>query len=168
MSKRSTAVTADNQTFIRNFVFGAEDSLVSTVGLLSGVAIAGVPRPTLILTGIVLIFVEAFSMGVGSYLSEAITSNETNGQRRISINAALIMLGSYVVAGLIPLFPYFFLTGTAGIVLSISCSLAALGILGIVSSRLSRTNIRRNTIRMMLLGGFAIAVGIIVSFFVKA
>ncbi len=167
MSKGLAPVSANDQTFIRNFVFGAEDSLVSTVGLLSGVAIAGVPRPTLILTGIVLIFVEAFSMGMGSFLSEAITRDENSGQRRISIDAALIMLGSYIVAGLIPLLPYFFLSGKSGVVLSISCSLVALAILGVISSRLSRTNIRRNTIRMVLLGGSAIAVGIIVSFFVK-
>lgn len=160
-------VSANDQTFIRNFVFGAEDSVVSTVGLLSGVAIAGVPQPTILLTGIVLIFVEAFSMGIGSYLSEAITHDENHGQRRISIDAALIMLGSYIVAGLIPLFPYFFMSGPAGLALSIGCSLAALAVLGIVSSRLSHTNIRRNTIRMILLGGSAIAVGIIVSFFVK-
>lgn len=167
MNKRTAFVSADNQTFIRNFIFGAEDSLVSTVGLLSGIAIAGVPRPTLILTGIVLIFVEAFSMGVGSYLSESITSDENSDQRRISISAAFIMLGSYIFAGLIPLFPYYFLAGMLGIVASISCSLAALGVLGVVSSRLSRTNMRRNTIRMILLGGSAIAVGIIVSFLIK-
>ena len=62
---------ADNRIlYMRNLIFGAEDSLVSTVGLLSGIAIGGVPKSAIILTGIVLIFVEAFSMGVGSYLSE--------------------------------------------------------------------------------------------------
>ncbi len=167
MKKITSSVSAEDQTFIRNFVFGAEDSLVSTVGLLSGVAIAGVARPTLVLTGVVLIFVEAFSMGIGSYLSEAITHDENHGERRISMDAAFIMLGSYIVAGLIPLLPYFFWEGITGLSISISCSLLALALLGIISSRLSRTNVRRNTVRMILLGGSAIAVGIIVSFFVK-
>jgi len=56
--------------YVRNFVFGVEDSLVSTVGLLSGIASAGASTATIFLTGTVLIFVEAFSMAVGSYLSE--------------------------------------------------------------------------------------------------
>lgn len=56
--------------YVRTFVFGVEDSLVSTVGLLSGLAIAGAARGTIILSGVTLIFVEAFSMGIGSLLSE--------------------------------------------------------------------------------------------------
>jgi len=47
---------------LRNFVFGVEDSIVSTVGLVSGIAIAGLPKTEILLTGAVLIFVEAFSM----------------------------------------------------------------------------------------------------------
>ena len=36
--------------YAKNFIFGVEDSLVSTVGLLSGIAIAGVPRGTIFLS----------------------------------------------------------------------------------------------------------------------
>src|SRR5262245_46938731 len=57
--------------YFRNFVFGVEDSLVSTVGLLSGVAIAGLAREEIFLTGVILIFVEAVSMAAGSFLSES-------------------------------------------------------------------------------------------------
>ncbi len=59
-----------DDSFIRNFVFGVEDSLVSTVGLLSGIAVAGIGRSDIVVTGVVLISVEVFSMGVGSFLSE--------------------------------------------------------------------------------------------------
>ena len=56
--------------YFSSFIFGVEDSLVSTVGLLSGVAVAGVNRSGIFVTGVILIFVEAFSMGVGNFLSE--------------------------------------------------------------------------------------------------
>ena len=62
-------------SYLRNFVFGVEDSLVSTVGLLSGIAIAGMNRESIFATGVVLIFVEAVSMAAGSFLAE--TSAET-------------------------------------------------------------------------------------------
>lgn len=38
-------------SYFRNFIFGVEDSLVSTVGLLSGVAIAGVAQRSLLAVG---------------------------------------------------------------------------------------------------------------------
>ena len=53
--------------FVRNFIFGVEDSLVSTLGFLAGIAVAGIATRELVTSGIVLILVEAFSMGVGSF-----------------------------------------------------------------------------------------------------
>ena len=80
---------------IRNFTFGVEDSLVSTVGLLAGIALAGVGRETIVVTGLVLIFVEAFSMGVGSLLSEQ-SVEEYESSKEVSLAkpgiAALVML----------------------------------------------------------------------------
>jgi hypothetical protein len=64
MSKRN------NESIIRNLVFGIQDSFGSTVGFLSGVAVSGISRETLLFTGILLIFVEAFSMALGSLISE--------------------------------------------------------------------------------------------------
>lgn len=156
-----------NQTYVRNFIFGVEDSLVSTVGLLSGVAVAGVINSTIILTGIILILVEAFSMGVGSYLSEYITHTDKDPKRETSFLAGVIMLISYMLAGFIPLSPYIFFEGKTALVFSILSSLVALICLGVVSSFLSKTNILKNTVRMFILGGSAIAVGIIVSMFIR-
>ncbi len=58
------------ELYLRNIIFGISDSLVSTVGLLAGIDAAGTPRQAILLTGIVYAFVEAFSMAVGSFLSE--------------------------------------------------------------------------------------------------
>jgi VIT1/CCC1 family predicted Fe2+/Mn2+ transporter len=66
--------------YLRNFIFGVEDSLVSTVGLLSGIAIAGMSREDVFVTGLVLIFVEAISMSAGSFLSES-SAEEYETQR---------------------------------------------------------------------------------------
>lgn len=155
-----------NKIYVRNFVFGAEDSLVSTVGLLSGMAVAEVAKLTIILTGVILIFVEAFSMGVGSYLSEYITDTDKDS-KKISALAGIIMLISYIIVGFVPLSPYIFFKGKIALAFSISFSLIALICLGIVSSLLSKTNIKKNTVRIFILGGSAIAVGIIVSRFIQ-
>ena len=54
---------------VRDVVFGLEDSLVSTLGTITGVAVGTHDAFVVILTGIVLVFVEAISMAAGSYLS---------------------------------------------------------------------------------------------------
>lgn len=156
-------------TYMRNFIFGVEDSLVSTVGLLSGVAVGGLPRKEIFLTGIVLLFVEAFSMGVGSYLSEASAEEYTGAKNSISVQGALIMFFSYFAAGFVPLAPYLVFDVTIAFILSISFSLLALFVLGAVSSSIfKQTRTLRHGVKMLLIGGMAIAVGIIVGKLVNA
>lgn len=54
---------------IRELVFGLEDSLVSTLGVVIGVAAGTEDARVVLLTGVVLVVVEALSMAAGSYLS---------------------------------------------------------------------------------------------------
>lgn len=54
---------------IREIVFGLEDSFVSTMGAVSGVAVGSGEVRAVLLAGVVLVAVEALSMAAGSYLS---------------------------------------------------------------------------------------------------
>lgn len=54
---------------MREIVFGLEDSLVSTLGVVTGIAAGTGNTFVVILSGVVLIFVEGLSMAAGSYLS---------------------------------------------------------------------------------------------------
>jgi VIT1/CCC1 family predicted Fe2+/Mn2+ transporter len=56
---------------LRAGVFGANDGLVSNLSLLLGVAAAGAPRGTLMVTGMAGLFAGALSMAVGEYVSVA-------------------------------------------------------------------------------------------------
>lgn len=94
--------------FVRNLTYGLEDSLISTTGLLAGITFAGMPNQYVVIAGIILILVEALSMGFGSMVSEEsflITSKTkyTYGQ---VVLYALTMFISYVVAGVVVLAPY--------------------------------------------------------------
>lgn len=146
--------------YVRNFIFGVEDSLVSTVGLLSGVAVAGLPRASVFVSGLILIFVEAFSMGVGSFLSE--DSAEEKENKSEVIKAAGIMFVSYFVAGFIPLLPYLFLELQSALPLSIILSLVALFSLGLSNAKMMQRNFLKSGLKMLILGGLAIGVGITV------
>ena len=155
--------TTSSVSYFRNFIFGVEDSLVSTVGLLSGIAIAGVPRETIFLTGIVLIFVEAFSMAAGSFLSESSADEYSSGidrAKRTSFISGAIMFCSYFISGFIPLSSYLIWPVNTALIFSIIFSIAALFILGIVSGRMSNTDIVKDAMRMVIVGGVAIAIGV--------
>jgi len=151
------------EPYFRNFVFGVEDSLVSTVGLLSGVAIAGVPRGTIFLTGIVLIFVEAFSMAAGSFLSEYSAeeyASRAKASMRRPLIASVVMFCSYFTSGFIPLFPYAIWETFSAFGVSIFLTFAALFALGTLNAYLSGRSLLRRGLRMLVIGGFATAIGI--------
>jgi len=54
---------------IREFVFGIQDGLISTVGLLAGIQGATENNAVVIITGLTAMFSGAISMAAGSYLS---------------------------------------------------------------------------------------------------
>lgn len=56
---------------IREFVFGIQDGLISTVGLLAGVQGATESTVVVIITGFTAMFAGAISMAAGSYLSSS-------------------------------------------------------------------------------------------------
>lgn len=161
MAKRKGSQTV---SYIRTFVFGVEDSLVSTVGLLSGIAVGGVPKSQIILTGVVLLLVEAFSMAIGSLISEQ-SAEEYVKHREVPITNDLInsaiMFVSYFLFGLIPLAPYLFASPNQALPLSVVGTLAALFFLGMGGALFFKINIFKNGIRTLILGGSAIAIGTI-------
>lgn len=151
--------------YFRNFVFGVEDSLVSTVGLLSGVAIAGMEARQIFLTGVVLIFVEAISMAAGSFLSESSAEELETRSEKTSVQSylsALIMFVSYFVSGFIPLLPYVLLPVTHAFWVSIVVSVVSLFALGLGGAKLSKTRMLPNAVKMVFIGGLAIGVGVLV------
>ncbi|MEK7184011.1 MAG: VIT1/CCC1 transporter family protein [Patescibacteria group bacterium] len=166
--KHTHRLSSPNIAYLRNFVFGVEDSLVSTVGLLSGVAIAGVAEETIILTGIVLIFVEAVSMAAGTFLSEY-AAEEYEQKREVSEGPSLkngaVMFVSYFVSGFLPLIPYMLFETAVAFWVSIGVSLIALFLLGVLGAKVAHVNLMRNALRMLFVGGLAITVGVLVGRF---
>ena len=61
----------ESQARIREFVFGIQDGLISTVGLLAGVQGATENSVVVIITGLTSMFAGAISMSAGSYLSSS-------------------------------------------------------------------------------------------------
>ncbi|OGZ02776.1 MAG: hypothetical protein A2946_02995, partial [Candidatus Liptonbacteria bacterium RIFCSPLOWO2_01_FULL_53_13] len=150
---------------------GINDSLVSTVGFLAGISVAGVPRTTIVLTGIIYALVEAFSMAMGDFLSEESAEeyiSKSNVNDRPSVIAAVLMFISCVLASLIPLVPYIIFTSGTALIVSICLSVLSLFIVGMIGARFSRLPMLWRGIRMAFLGGAAIAMGVAIGTFMPA
>ena len=166
---RINAMDATKAIYIRNIIFGVEDSLVSTVGLLAGIA-SQTSREIILLTGIVYIFVEGFSMAVGSFLSEEATEEYLSLKKvpfKQSIIGSIVMFFSFVLAGLIPIAPYIFIFSQTAVMVSIAASIVALFILGFISGEVTKTGMFSRGLRMAILAGAAIFIGIMVGKFVS-
>ena len=159
------------ELYLRNIIFGVADSLVSTVGLLAGIAFSGVSTGTIILTGIIYAFVEAFSMAVGSFLSEE-SAEEYAAQGKAAdmhpLLGAVVMFVAFVVASFIPIAPYLFVAASSALWISIVASIAALFVVGAVSAHFTKAGLLARGIETALLGRAAIAIGAVVGIFVQA
>ncbi len=154
--------------YLRTIIFGINDSLVSTVGFLAGISVAGVPRSIIVLTGIIYALVEAFSMAMGDFLSEESAEEyikKANVSDRPSVIAAIFMFMSCVFASLIPLVPYIIFTAGTALIVSICLSVLSLFIVGMISARFSRLPVLWRGVRMASLGGAAIVMGVAIGSF---
>jgi len=78
----------ESRSRIREFVFGIQDGLISTVGLLAGIQSATESNLVVIVTGFTAMFSGAISMATGSYLSAGaqkdIFDKELNDAERLA------------------------------------------------------------------------------------
>lgn len=159
---------------VREVVFGLEDSLVSTMGAVTGIAAGTDNKAIVILSGLVILAVEATSMGAGSYLSNKTAGLvETGGKKGglvlfNSIKAGLIMLFFYILGGLIPLLPYFFISIKNAIPFSIFLTVAALIGVGFWTGRVTKRSGWGAAIEMAVVSlgaaGIGYGIGRLVSF----
>ncbi len=120
---------ARNPHFIATLVSNIEEGLVLTVGILCGVAIAGISDSTIVLVGMISIVTGGVA-AASRYILEATYADEVViGDS--PVQAGIMMALLYIVAGIIPLLPYMLLDVSRAFTTSIVCSFAAAFILGL-------------------------------------
>jgi len=126
-----------NPDYFRNFIFGIEDSIVSTAGVLFGLATAFTDKSTILTTGFIIVVVESISMGAGAYISEESTHQlklEYKHTDNPVINGFVMFL-SYFSTGLMLLLPYIFFNPNIGKPISILLSLILLFTVGYLPTK---------------------------------
>ena len=75
---------------VREVVFGLEDSLVSTLGVVVGIAVGTDSRYMVILSALIIIVVESLSMSAGTYLSSKAEMEVAHKSLRLLMRKSLI------------------------------------------------------------------------------
>lgn len=156
------------QDYLRSIIFGVEDALVSTTGVVVGISAGSSDRSFVILAGIVLVAVEAVSMSAGQYLSEETVHEMTSRKRKDSVFvSALLMFLSYGLAGSLPVLPFFFLDTRNSAILSVLLAFVGLYVLGYLKGKYLGVPSKRSGMKMVIVGGAATLLGVIVGYFLK-
>lgn len=152
-----------NAEYLQSAIFGFNDALVSTTGVIVGVSTGTNNKEVVILAGVVTILVEALSMGAGQYLSAKSAhqlAKDAAGLRH-AIISGIIMFVSYFLAGLVPLLPIILLPIDISRYVTIAAALIGLFILGYVKGKLVDSSPLKNALETFIIGGIATIVGLV-------
>ncbi|MBM5789773.1 hypothetical protein FJZ23_01665 [Candidatus Parcubacteria bacterium] len=158
---------------MREIVFGLEDSLVSTLGALTGIAIGAQSTYIVILSGLVLLAAEGMSMAAGSYLSSK-SAFETErllheqdrkdfDHKANPVRAGIVMGLFYFLGGMVPLAPYFFFSIQTALFLSIPSTAIVLFLVGVWSATYTRRSALRSGSEMVIISLSAALIGYLIA-----
>jgi VIT1/CCC1 family predicted Fe2+/Mn2+ transporter len=141
-----TGAAATARHYIRDLVYGANDGIITTFAVVSGVAGGQLSQLAVLVVGTANLAADGVSMGVGNYLSIRADerAREAEGLPELERHPwkhGLATLVAFVVAGAVPLAPYLFPgTSSQRFVFSTALTFTALFLLG--ASRALVTNDR--------------------------
>lgn len=150
-----------NPDYLRSIVFGLQDGLVSTTGVVVGVSVAMANRQFILISAFITIAVEALSMASGQYLSEKSVHDLPDSRHRDNLFlGSLFMFFSYIVGGVVPIIPIILGLSSSNPFLSIYYAFVGLFILGFAKARIFGGKILRSSIEMLFVGGISVIIGL--------
>lgn len=150
-------------------MFGLQDGLVSTTGVVIGITVGVHEKAVIILASLVAVTVEASSMAAGQYSSEkAVHQMDKTGKHTDNlILGALLMFISYFFAGFIPITPILLFDLSISPIISILLAFSALFAVGFIKGKIVDHHPLRSATEMFVIGAIATVLGIIVGHFLK-
>ncbi|HEY9185261.1 MAG TPA: VIT1/CCC1 transporter family protein [Salegentibacter sp.] len=151
--------------YIRDAVYGANDGIITTFAIVSSVEGANLGTKAILVVGFASLFADGFSMASSDFLAnkaELARKKSNNMEEQEKHNpriAALFTFLAFIIVGIIPLVPYFFITLTSNsfIFSGIATGLALFGV-GALRTKLTGGNPYLAGGEMLLIGGSAAAV----------
>lgn len=158
-----------HEDYFRSIMFGLQDGLVSTTGVVVGISTGVADKSIIILASFVAVTVEASSMAAGQYSSEkAVHQLDKEGKHTDSLRVgAILMFISYLVAGMVPILPMIIFELPNSRIFSVTFAFCGLFLLGFVKGRLVKHQPLRSALELLMIGGSATTIGLIVGFILQ-
>src|SRR3990167_6835347 len=158
-----------HEDYLRSTLFGLQDGLVSTTGVVIGISTGVDTKAIILLAAFVAVTVEATSMAAGQYSSEkAVHQLDTTGKHTDSlVLGAVLMFVSYLIAGLIPIAPFVFFNLNVARVLAIILAFFGLFAVGYIKGKWVSVSPIRSALELFVIGAIATSLGLIVGQILK-
>jgi vacuolar iron transporter family protein len=153
--------------YLRSSLFGFEDALVSTTGMIVGISTGTNNLKFILLAAFVTIAVEAVSMAAGEFLSDEAVHELDKKSKDNTLTSALIMFLSYTCGGIIPVIPVMLLPIQTGILGSVIAAFTGLFVLGYIKGKVVKVSGLKSALEMLFIGGVAAVIGIVVGLILK-
>ncbi|HWO07080.1 MAG TPA: VIT1/CCC1 transporter family protein [Candidatus Paceibacterota bacterium] len=157
--------------YIGDIVYGANDGIITTFAVVAAAAGAGVSATIIIILGIANLVADGFSMGASAYLSmrseQAVAAQGSEAHDRNPFADGVVTFVSFVIAGALPLIPFFVPAAAENaFVVSSIATAAAFFVVGSARSLVIKKNAFVAGLEMLLVGGVAAAIAYALGSFV--
>lgn len=161
--------------FLRDIVFGVHDALLTNIGIVTGFVAALESNRLILIAALIDLFISAFAMSFGTYLSRTSESAYLEDQLHEDahadvtnaigspISAAVVMWITYVVSGIIPLLPFMVgLPPAVALRYAVVLALGVFFVVGMLKGLLTKTNIWKGGLQFITFGGVAALIGYLI------
>lgn len=160
------------QHYLKDLVYGANDGIITTFAVVSGVAGAELDPGVVLILGFANLLADGFSMGASNFL--AIRSDEdvrrASGlgvQEPFPARHSLATFLAFVIAGVVPLISYVIVLDERRFLVAIALTLAALFAVGSARTLVTDRSWWRAGLEMLVVGSVAAAVAYWVGDFIE-
>jgi VIT1/CCC1 family predicted Fe2+/Mn2+ transporter len=149
---------------IGDLVFGANDGVITTFAVVSGVTGAALSPRVIVILGLANLLADGIAMGAGNYLGmrseqeyqKSLTGIVREGRIHAAGHGAAIFV-AFVVAGSVPLLPFFFMAEANVFALSCTATAATLFTVGSLRTLVTHARWFVSGLEMLLIGSLAAA-----------
>jgi VIT1/CCC1 family predicted Fe2+/Mn2+ transporter len=157
------------EDYVRSAMFGIQDGLVSTTGVVVGISAGVDDKEVIVLAAFVAVMVEATSMAAGQYSSEkAVHQLDRIGRHTDSLLfGAGLMFVAYILGGLVPIVPTLIFGQPEAQVIAVVAALAGLFAVGYVKGKIVDQAPLRSATELLVIGAIATAIGLVVGYLLR-
>ncbi|MGZ8782509.1 MAG: VIT1/CCC1 transporter family protein [Gaiellaceae bacterium] len=145
--------------YLPDLVYGANDGVITTFAVVSGVVGAGLSETVIVILGFANLVADGFSMGASNYLARRSQLDEELADRRDALRHGLATIIGFVVAGVLPLVAYIVpLAPDLRLPVAIALAGTALFVVGAARTFVTRRGLVLSGLEMLLVGSLAAVV----------